>query len=874
MSEEQLLETPSVFGETGNFLLERELGRGGMGGVYLGRDKMLDRPVAVKVMLKTYGSDAEFVEKFKREAQAAARLIHPNIAQVYSYGIADGMPYISMELVAGGSLWALMKNAPDKQVDIVRVMKIGEQVAQALRCAADQGLVHGDVKPENILLDANGNAKLVDFGLAAMQKDTTEIWGTPYYIAPEKVRKEVADFRADMYSLGGTLYHALTGVAPFEGADPTEVVKARFLAPPKKPSEIRPGISAKIDALLMRMLALEKADRFPSFEALLAEFKQVMTSGLTAKASSDDGAKKGRPKLKLRRHGAAADDDSGTEEAAPSGKGRLKVRGARRGRMHIDNDDAGDSDSAGSKVLLVVVSVIGAIALVVGGLVWYVAADRKARAEAERAQIVRGVNKAREALADTRRAVEKFADEHEAFAEEAVRLCEKTTGELAEVLPEDVARLLKIEPTKELQDAIDSTNEVVTASAEEAADEEAEIPKAAARAGGKKATAKNKIIRVHEEYDPADPDAQKPVEAETKAEEETAPEEPAAEPVEEAKPTMNESQQRAVRDMNELWMRAYGCQAGAIRIRHAVRKLLAKIEAGEKLPGESEAEMSKLGQLSIELTEEASAIKTMKEAEVVQKGVGFIKSRGATVIERVKEDLRIAKLHADREEQKRLEAEAAAAAAAARAAAHQKKIEEEVAAAKERYEALVTAGTFRSLSFEQAIRQLKSLQDGDETAEGMIEAGKQLKKVEAMNLVLKTFVKNVKDYEFTKSKLKGAKVTEVTADSIKIVSKGGKPQRLLWTKIYADYHGNLNELINRYIVKGQENAHLNKKDWCTAMLGSALTMRVICADDVAAPVRDEQLAKKAIEVFPDYQKVAEDFFPDIDFNAVEKEDDL
>ena len=135
-------------------------------------------------------------EKFKKEAQAAAKLIHPNIAQIYSYGISKGMPYIAMELVAGGSLYSLMKANPGK-TDIQRVIKICQQTAMALQCATDQGFVHGDVKPENILLDANGNAKLVDFGLAAMQKDTSEIWGTPYYISPEKVKKEVVDFRAD-----------------------------------------------------------------------------------------------------------------------------------------------------------------------------------------------------------------------------------------------------------------------------------------------------------------------------------------------------------------------------------------------------------------------------------------------------------------------------------------------------------------------------------------------------------------------------------------------------------------------------------------------------------------------------------------------------
>ena len=283
---EQLIQTPCAFGENGNFLLERELGSGGMGGVYMGRDKMLDRPVAVKVMQKEFGSDAEFVEKFKREAQSAAKLIHPNIAQIYSYGICDGMPYIAMELAAGGSLYSIMNANPGK-TDVARVIKICQQVAQALQCASDQGFVHGDVKPENILLDANGNAKLVDFGLAAMQKDTNEIWGTPYYISPEKVKKEPIDFRADMYSLGCTLYHALTGVPPFEGDDAIAVVKKRFDGAPKKPSEIRPELTPQIDALVMRMLELSPEKRYPSFEALIAEFKTVLTSGLSAEAKKE-----------------------------------------------------------------------------------------------------------------------------------------------------------------------------------------------------------------------------------------------------------------------------------------------------------------------------------------------------------------------------------------------------------------------------------------------------------------------------------------------------------------------------------------------------------------------------------------------------------
>ena len=176
MTEKPMIQTPADFG---HFLLEKELGHGGMGGVYLARDKMLDRKVAIKVMLKELGSDPTFVERFQREAQAAARLNHPNIAQIYSFGQEQGMPYIAMELVPGGSLDKDMEANPGC-LDPVRVMRIGQQLVDALALAAEQGLVHGDVKPENVLYADDGTAKLVDFGLAAMQGDSNEIWGTPY----------------------------------------------------------------------------------------------------------------------------------------------------------------------------------------------------------------------------------------------------------------------------------------------------------------------------------------------------------------------------------------------------------------------------------------------------------------------------------------------------------------------------------------------------------------------------------------------------------------------------------------------------------------------------------------------------------------------
>ena len=157
-NEETMLKPPCEFGR---FIVERELGHGGMGGVYLARDKMLDRKVGIKVMLKSLGDDPAFVERFQREAQAAARLNHPNIAQIYSFGTEQGMPYIAMEFVGGGSLDKEMEANPGT-MDPLHVMKIGQQMADALAAAAENGLVHGDVKPENVLFDNDGNAKQGD----------------------------------------------------------------------------------------------------------------------------------------------------------------------------------------------------------------------------------------------------------------------------------------------------------------------------------------------------------------------------------------------------------------------------------------------------------------------------------------------------------------------------------------------------------------------------------------------------------------------------------------------------------------------------------------------------------------------------------------
>jgi len=260
----------------GNFLMLKFLGMGGMGGVYRARDEALNREVAIKVMQKRYGEDPTFIANFQREAQSAAKLNHPNIAQIYSFGQALGQPFIVMELLSGGSLDRMM--AEQGPLDPATVMHIGQQIAEGLREAAEAGLVHGDVKPENILFDNDKNAKLLDFGLAAMSNAAaSEIWGTPFYIPPEKVKKQPTDLRSDIYSLGATLYHAIAGVPPFDGTDVAAVVKARFVSDPVSLRNLRGSVvPEEVDAIILRMMEKEPSKRYPTYGSLLSDMRRYL----------------------------------------------------------------------------------------------------------------------------------------------------------------------------------------------------------------------------------------------------------------------------------------------------------------------------------------------------------------------------------------------------------------------------------------------------------------------------------------------------------------------------------------------------------------------------------------------------------------------
>lgn len=272
-------DTLPVPGLLGQFVLFKVMGTGAMGAVYQGFDQTLKRHVAIKVMLTDVAADAQFVEKFLHEAQILAKLNHVNVVQIYTCGQAKGQPYIVMELVDRQRLDDLMTDG--RALGETRVLEIGIDVANGLRAAYEVGLVHGDIKPQNILMDRKNTAKVVDFGLAKPSRgagEISEVWGTPYYIAPEKARKQKEDHRADIYSLGATLFHTLTGEPPFEGETARDVVLARLEHPAPSVHASRPDVSKATADLIARMLETDPFRRYPTYDSLLADMHRALES--------------------------------------------------------------------------------------------------------------------------------------------------------------------------------------------------------------------------------------------------------------------------------------------------------------------------------------------------------------------------------------------------------------------------------------------------------------------------------------------------------------------------------------------------------------------------------------------------------------------
>lgn len=244
--------------------LERKIGEGGMARVYVGRDLRLNRRVAIKVLHSHYGSDSDFINRFQHEAHAAAILSHPNVVDVYDVGQDNNIHYIVMEYVDGSDLKALINREAPLAID--RAVAIAEAVARGLEAAHQMGLVHRDIKPQNIIVAPDGHVRITDFGIAKSHLSTalTETgvtFGTVDYISPEQAQGQPATPRSDIYALGVTLYEMLTGRLPFSGDNAVAVAMQHVNSPPTPPRRLNPQIPPQLEAVVLQALAKDPARR-------------------------------------------------------------------------------------------------------------------------------------------------------------------------------------------------------------------------------------------------------------------------------------------------------------------------------------------------------------------------------------------------------------------------------------------------------------------------------------------------------------------------------------------------------------------------------------------------------------------------------------
>src|SRR5213592_709682 len=262
----------------GRYLITRKLGAGGMANVYLAEDQELGRRVAIKILNDRHAADDSFVERFRREAKNAAGLSHPNIVSVYDRGTAEGTYYIAMEYLDGRSLKELIVSRGPAPVTVS--VEYARQILQALRFAHRHGIVHRDIKPHNVLVDAEGRVKVTDFGIAragaSQMTEAGSIVGTAQYLSPEQARGTDVDQRSDLYSLGIVLYELLTGTLPFTGDTPVEIAMKHLSTIPEAPSAKRADVPRDLDLIVTRALAKDPDDRYQSADEMDADLERFL----------------------------------------------------------------------------------------------------------------------------------------------------------------------------------------------------------------------------------------------------------------------------------------------------------------------------------------------------------------------------------------------------------------------------------------------------------------------------------------------------------------------------------------------------------------------------------------------------------------------
>ncbi len=269
------------------YRVRSRIGTGGMADVYLVHDQQLDREVALKVLHQRFAADPAFVERFRREAQSAAALAHPHVVSVYDRGSFDDNYYIAMEYLPGRSLKQLIQEEAPLQEG--RAIKLATQILQATAFAHRHGVIHRDLKPHNVIVDADDNVKVTDFGIArAGASDMTEtgsIMGTAQYLSPEQAQGHAVSGPSDLYSVGVILYEMMTGRVPFEGDSPVAIALKQVAEAPVPPSQINPSISPDLEQVILWSLNKNPADRPADADRFIEALEQV-ASGAPGQTTS------------------------------------------------------------------------------------------------------------------------------------------------------------------------------------------------------------------------------------------------------------------------------------------------------------------------------------------------------------------------------------------------------------------------------------------------------------------------------------------------------------------------------------------------------------------------------------------------------------
>jgi hypothetical protein len=771
----------------GNFVLLELLGAGGMGGTYRAHDEALNRDVAIKVMRKSLGDDPAFLETFRREAQSAARLNHPNVVQIHSFGEVKGQPYIVMELIGGGSLDKLIGSG--EPLDQSLVVRIGVEIASALQHGYQSQLVHGDIKPENIMLDEKGAAKLVDFGIAQMAgRDSGEVWGTPYYVAPEKVRRQRADCRADIYSLGGTLYHALAAKPPFDGPDATAVVKARFLGPAQPLREIRPDIDPEVEALIARMLQIEPPMRHPTYESLLGDMRRYLDRAGPAASATKKllivRKKGGTPTAKTQNVTKTTTSVAGSAPAAvppPAKPGKLVIQAGmastlRTGPSESAAAPAPEAAGGGGRrvwIALLAVALLGGAAF--GG--WYLwkhrqPAEKPGPAAPAPSQEARAA--AQKRILRCEQDAQSAATNLTAMAEEGGRIVRQAADAVAGVLGEEARQQLT--PARP-----------------------AEAPPAAAATNA--------------------PPAETPA---------------APPPAAEAEPSGLPAAGLKVRAMHRAW---YRLEAIAAQASAESRTVLAEGEAASASTNAPDVLAQVADALAVRvapllggpLPEEAG--RTLK---ALQRDLGDVTNQvAALVAERA------------RQEQERLKQEAERQRLLAQQKAEEErkaKIAAEVAGVQEKERAL--AETLHQREFGDARRQLRSLAVDLKYEEGRKALDLALERVKALEDLRDFLAAHVPGFEHP---TEGWRIEKADRNGVTVKNRG-QLKDMTWTEL-----GDLRTImfLRVFLMDEAHAGDLKLREHVRQLIGAALYMRLFVPDDPRAQELAGKMLEKAVSLLPD-----------------------